>query len=176
MNIVITGFMGTGKSSAGKLLARKLGWLFFDTDEMIEKEVGLKISEIFSNRGEPYFRNVESKAVSMVSMLNNAVISCGGGVVLNSANMDELGRNGVIVNLSARPEKILEFTKANADRPLLNVQDPLAAIKELLKMRAPYYKRCHFSLDTSDMTVEQIADKILENPLIKTKIKTQNDK
>jgi shikimate kinase len=174
MNIVITGFMGTGKSASGRLLAKRLGWEFFDTDEMIEKDAGLMITEIFNRKGEPYFRDVESKAVRLVSLLDNAVISCGGGVVKNPKNMDELEKNGIIINLTARPAKILEFTGRENTRPLLQVKNSLGRIKELLNEREKYYKRCAFRIDTSDLEISQVVEKILNHPEIKTKINIES--
>ena len=164
MNLAITGFMGTGKSVAGKIVAEKLGWQFFDTDEIIEEEVEIKISEIFAKKGEPYFRDLETKTIKLLSLLDKAVISCGGGVVLRPENMDELEKKGVIVCLTASPEKILERTKGNA-RPLLAVKDPLSKIKELLKAREQYYKRCSLTIDTSNLSPEQAAEMIIKSKI-----------
>jgi shikimate kinase len=166
MNIVLTGFMGTGKSAVGKLLAKQLGWQFFDTDEVIEKDTKLKISDIFKNKGEPFFREVETKAIKLVSLLDKSVIACGGGVVLKPENMDELEKNGIVVCLCAGPEKILERTCKNTDRPLLKTPDPLSKIKGLLKERETCYKRCHISIDTNNLSIEQVAEKILNNPKV----------
>ncbi|MCB4791711.1 MAG: shikimate kinase [Elusimicrobia bacterium] len=174
MNIVLTGFMGTGKSAAGKLLAKRLKWQYLDTDEMIEKDINVKISDIFKYHGEARFRELESKAIKLIGLLDKAVIACGGGVVLKAQNMDELEKNGVVVCLSASPEKILERTKDNDDRPLLKTPDPLSKIKELLKIRAPFYKRCSFSVDTDNLSVEQVVDNILNNPTIKDKLMKDN--
>ncbi|MBN1824123.1 MAG: AAA family ATPase [Endomicrobiales bacterium] len=161
MNIVLTGFMGTGKTAVGKLLAEKLDWQFYDTDGMIEKDTGLSIPEIFAKKGEPYFRDVESKAVKLFSVLDKAVIACGGGVALRPENMDELEKNGVVVCLTARPEVVLKRTK-NSDRPLLKVKDPLSKISELLKARETYYKRCRVSIDTSVISERETAERIIQ--------------
>lgn len=166
MNIVLTGFMGTGKTSVGKFLAGHLNWQFVDTDEIIERDCGRKISEIFIDRGEKYFRDVESSVVELVSLFNKAVIACGGGVVLRPQNMDALSKNGVIVHLFTRAEKILEYTKTSRNRPILNVPDPLAKIRELMRIREPYYKRCNLSIDTTDVGIEEIAKKIMNHPSV----------
>ena len=165
MNIVLTGFMGTGKSAVGKILAKKLGWEFFDIDQIIEEEVEIKISEIFAKKGEAYFREVESKAVKLLSMLDQAVISCGGGVVLRADNMDELEHNGVVICLTANTEAILERTKGD-NRPLLKVPNPAEKIKDMVKTREPYYKRCKLMIDTSDFSAEEVAEEILRSKLI----------
>jgi len=161
MNLVLTGFMGTGKTAVGRLVAEKLGWQFFDTDEIIEAEVGVKIAEIFAKKGEPYFRELETKTIRLLALLDNTVISCGGGVVLRPENMDELERSGTIVCLTASPEKILERTKGDT-RPLLAVKDPLSKITEMQKAREPYYKRCRLMVDTTELPPEAVAEKIMK--------------
>jgi shikimate kinase len=165
MNLVITGFMGTGKSVVGKIVAQKLGWQFFDTDEIIEQETGIKIPDIFARKGEPYFRDLETKTAKLLSLLYKSVISCGGGMVLKSENMDELERTGVVVCLAANPETILERTKESG-RPLLAVKDPLAKIKEMLRAREQFYKRCRLLIDTSALSPEQVADKIIASNIL----------
>jgi len=173
MNIVLTGFMGTGKSAVGKLLAARLGWQFIDTDEMIEKEVGMKIPEIFARRGEPAFRDAETEAVRLVSLLDKMVVSCGGGVVLRSENMDELEKSGIVVCLTASPETILARTKNNTDRPLLKTKDPLAKIKELLSARSGCYARCHCAIDTSTLSPAEVATAILSHPAVSARLLIQ---
>lgn len=165
MNLILTGFMGTGKTAVGKIVAKKLGWQFFDTDEIIEQETDLSISKIFANKGEPYFRELETKTIKLLCVLYKSVISCGGGAVLNEDNMEELENCGVVVCLTASPEAILERTKGEA-RPLLQVKDPVTKIYELLKAREKYYKRCRLMIDTTNLTPEQVADKIIESKLI----------
>jgi shikimate kinase len=166
--------MGTGKTTAGRLTARKLGWQFYDIDEIIEKEIGLKISEIFKRQGEPYFRDLESNTVKLLSMLDEAVIACGGGAVVRKENMDELEKNGIIVCLSASPETILQRVQKSDDRPLLKVEDRLQTIKELLKLRKPYYKRCSISINTDDIDEEKVVEKILKDPVIALKLEKDN--
>ena len=166
MNIVLTGFMGTGKSAVGMLLAKKLAWQYYDTDTMIEKEVGYSINEIFAKNGESYFRDVESKAVKLVALLDKTVVSTGGGVVLRKENMAELERSGIIICLTATPEKIYERTKHDTSRPLLEVDEPIMKIRELLDFRKAFYGKCNLIVDTTNLTPQQIADKILAFPQI----------
>lgn len=163
MNIVLTGFMATGKSEVGRLLAKQLKMRYIDTDEQIEKDVGYRITKIFKRKGEPYFRTVETKIVKLVSLLDNFVITTGGGVVLKKGNMDELRKNGAIICLTTSPEIIFKRAKKiKGVRPLLNVNDPLARIKELLRFREKYYRKADFTIDTSKLTVEKVVDNIVE--------------
>ncbi len=162
MNIVLTGMMGTGKTAVGKKLAQKLNMKYIDTDGMIEKDAGISIPKIFKQKGEPYFRDVETKAVKCVALLDNFVIDTGGGVVQRSENMEELERNGMIICLTAFPEAILERTSKMNYRPLLNVDDPVSEINRLLKERERFYKRCSRMIDTSNKGIEEVVDEIIK--------------
>jgi len=162
MNIVLTGMMGTGKTVIGKKLAQKLNMKYISTDEVIEKDVGMPIPKIFKKRGEPYFRDVETKAVKCVAMLDNFVIDTGGGVVQRGENMEELERNGAIICLTASPEVILKRTSKTNYRPLLNVDDPVSEIKGLLEKRKQFYKRCSRMIDTSNKGIEEVVNEIIE--------------
>jgi shikimate kinase len=160
--------MCTGKTSVGKLLAEKLGYQFVDTDDLIEQRVGMKISDIFAVYGEPYFRDVETEVVKEVAKKDKFVISTGGGVVLRKVNMDELRKNGIIINLTAKPETIYNRLKNQPGvRPLLNKPDPMNEIIKLLSQREEYYKNCDLRIETDNFTVEQIVQQILD--YIKTK-------
>jgi shikimate kinase len=160
-NIVLVGFMGTGKTEAGKILATRLKRQRLCIDDMIEWKVGKPISRIFQEDGEVYFRKVESDIISAVSKDKNVVIDAGGGVVINEHNVRRLKEHGVLICLTARPEIILERTEGYMHRPLLNTQDPLGSIKRLLEERAEYYKRADYTIDTSDMKIDEVADKII---------------
>ncbi|MCX6767336.1 MAG: shikimate kinase [Candidatus Micrarchaeota archaeon] len=160
MNVSLMGFMGTGKTAAGKALAKKLGMRYVDTDEIIEKNAGMKISDIFSNFGEPYFRDLEAKAVKAVSEKDKQVISCGGGAVLREENMKNLKRSGPVVCLTASPEAIFNRIKNEAHRPLLQVPDPEKRIKELLAARVQFYAKAGYTIDTTKLTVAQVVDEI----------------
>lgn len=161
-NVVLTGFMGTGKTVVGKFLAKRLGYKYIDTDEVIEKRVGMKINEIFEKKGEKYFRNIESRVVKDVSKLSGYVIATGGGVVLRSKNMDELEKNGVIINLKASPETIYQRTiKTKGVRPLIDKPNPKKEIVKLLNYRRKFYKRCDFAVFTDRLKLEDVVDKII---------------
>jgi len=164
-NIVLTGFMGSGKSAVGKLLANNIGFTFFDVDKRIEQESATTIADIFAKNGEVYFRGLETEMIKYASTIGKLVISCGGGVVLRAENMDALESTGVVVCLRAKPETIFERIKTDTDRPLLKVTDPLSKIKELLNSREQHYTRCSFSIDTDKLSASEIA-KSITNTLV----------
>ena len=160
MNIVLVGFMGTGKTTVGKILAKQLGMKYISTDEIVEDKERRSINEIFKKSGEPYFRRLEKEVVKNVAQLNKFVIDAGGGVVLDEENIQNLKRNGKIICLSASAEVILERTKRYHHRPLLNTENPKEKIEELLKSRAPFYAKANFSIDTINLNAEQVAEEI----------------
>jgi shikimate kinase len=138
-NIVLCGFMGSGKTTIGKLLAKELRFCFVDTDALIEQSEGKKISDIFAEFGEEYFREIESKTVKEISLKTNTVIATGGGVVLSSKNTNALKQNGLVVLLKITPEEALKRLKDDTSRPLLMRPDKKQAVKSLLSLRQPAY-------------------------------------
>ena len=160
--------MGTGKTAVGRELARKLRLKLVDIDDLIIQKEERSISDIFSQSGEPYFREVEKEVLAETASQSGQVVSCGGGIVINPDNVAVMKQTGTMIALTSRPEVIFERTKKGTHRPLLNVPDPKAKIKELLTIRKPYYEQAHFVIDTSDVSVQQVAQKILE--FIKNKV------
>jgi shikimate kinase len=160
-NIVLTGFMGAGKTAVGKELAHILGMKLIDVDTEIEKSEQITINEIFSQFGEPRFREIETAMIKRIATGKNLIISTGGGAVLKQENMDILRENGVIVCLMASPETILKRTGTSDDRPLLKVENPLEKINQLLTFRKPFYEKADMMIDTENKTPLQIAEKII---------------
>lgn len=138
-NLYLVGFMGTGKSTVGRALARRLGMKQIDSDRAIEEDQGRPIPEIFANEGEAYFRQLEHDFVHGGHPETGCIISCGGGLVTAPGMIDELKRRGLVACLFASPDTILQRTKGNANRPLLNVENPRQRIAELLSDREPIY-------------------------------------
>ena len=161
-NVVLVGFMGTGKTAVGKALAKRLGMTFVDMDAAIEEREGMKISEIFDKKGEQYFRHVEKTVAKDISSQSGLVIAAGGGAVIDEENVRNFKSGGVIFCLVATPDRIFERTKGHIHRPLLNVSDPKEKITELLVKRAQYYARADYRIDTTDLTVDGVVDKITE--------------
>jgi len=160
MNIYLVGFMGTGKTSVGKELAKKKKWQFLDLDELIELREKRAIADIFAQNGEPYFRRLEKSALKEAAGQKNFVVACGGGIVTDPGNIKIMKEAGLMVCLKARPEVILKRTSGYLHRPLLNVRDPREQIDLLLKLRAPYYAQAHFSVDTSKLSAKEVVAKI----------------
>jgi shikimate kinase len=163
-SIVLIGFMGTGKTVMGKLLALKLGKEFIETDALIEEKAGRSIPEVFRQDGEIGFRELEIEVIKNIAGRKNAVIACGGGIVLNTINIDRLRQECVLVCLTASPPVILKRTSADKEeRPLLAVDDRLKQIKELLKFRRPFYERAaDMTINTSRLKPEEMAGIIME--------------
>jgi shikimate kinase len=160
-NIYLVGFMGTGKTSVGIELARKKRWQFVDLDDLIQLRQKMAIKDIFSAKGEPYFRRAEKQALKEVAKEKKFVVACGGGIVLDEDNIKLMKETGVMVCLSASPEAILARTSGYLHRPLLNVKDPKKQIELLLKLRSPFYARANQTIDTSELSVKQAVDKIM---------------
>ena len=162
-NVVLVGFMGTGKTAVGKALAKRLGMKFVDMDDAIEERERMKISDIFDKKGEPFFRHVEKAVAKDISSQPGLVIAAGGGAVIDEENVRNFKSGGVIFCLVATPNRIFERTKGHIHRPLLNVSDPKEKISELLAKRAGSYARADYRIDTTDLTVEGVVDKIMEH-------------
>jgi shikimate kinase len=160
-NIVLTGFMGTGKTCVGRILAQELGWPFVDLDVEVEKLVGMTIADYFNLAGEAAFRDREQETVAKVSVLSHVVLATGGGVVLRQANIDRLRETGVLVCLSASEQEIIARTSGDILRPLLNRPDRLQVIKELLAARLPLYRQSDIWVETGGRTAAEIAAGIL---------------
>ena len=162
-NVILVGFMGTGKSAVGRLLSRRLKRPFVDLDERIAREAKRPIPEIFASEGETGFRKRESEAVEWASGLKNHVVATGGGVMLDEANVARLKKSGLLICLSARPDIIIQRTlSALPSRPLLNGPDPKAKVEELLELRSPFYALADRAVDTSDRSIEQVAEQVLK--------------
>ncbi len=160
-NLVLLGFMGTGKSAVGRRVAALAGAPFFEMDAELERRAGKSIARIFAEDGEPAFRDLESRLAEEWGQKEGAVISCGGGAVLREENLRALGANGRLVCLTARPEVILARTSRSKKRPLLAGEDPETKIRDLLAARAPHYAKIPLQVDTSDATLEDLAARLL---------------
>jgi len=162
-NIALIGFMGAGKSAVGRTLAAAAGMDFIDLDSMIEEDAGRSISEIFAREGEATFRHIEAAITNDAAGRGNTVIACGGGVVLDQANIEALKRNAIIIYLRADPSILLRRVLKSRDRrPLLQVFDPATAMDDLLKRREPLYQAAaDLIVNTTDLDIEGVVQNIL---------------
>jgi shikimate kinase len=160
-NIALIGFMGTGKSSVGRLIAEQLHYSFLDTDELIESRAGKSVSAIFADEGEPAFRKMEQAVVAELASRNRFIFSTGGGLGANESNLASLKEHALVVCLWASPEKIWERVRSQTHRPLLREADPLAKIRELLAARERFYKQADVLLNTELRSLKEVAQQTL---------------
>jgi len=159
-NIVLIGFMGTGKTTVGSNLAQRLGWKFANTDDLIEARQEMTISDMFATIGEAGFRQVESEVVRESLEQSHQVIATGGGAVLSEQNRIVMQRNGYVVALTASADTIIDRVSKDQNRPL--VQGNVAErVHTLLENRKHAYDFADMKIDTSALSVEQIVDLII---------------
>jgi shikimate kinase len=161
-NIILTGFMGTGKSSVGLRLAARLGYDFADLDTLIEAEEGMPVPQIFATRGESAFRELEARMVEQAAGRTGCVVATGGGTIVNPRNLLALKRSGVVIALTADPEIVLSRIGGGEDRPMLRGGEKRERVRLLMEERAPAYARADLTVDTSDRTVDQVVDHLVE--------------
>jgi len=162
-NIVLIGFMGTGKTTVGRLLAERLDLAFTDMDDCIVERAGKTIPAIFADDGEPAFRALEREVVIDLSARGGLVIATGGGVVLNPDNIRDLGATGLLVALTATPDVILERLRHDTGRPLLSAGDKGEKIRTLLASRQHLYNAIPLRIDTDALTSGAVARRIMDH-------------
>ncbi|MBQ7331667.1 MAG: shikimate kinase [Opitutales bacterium] len=158
-NLILTGFMGTGKSSVGRLLARLWHRPFLDTDKEIERRTRRKIKDIFAEDGEVFFRNLERQCVDEWLPESGAIIATGGGILTSSGMREKLRSRGIVITLFASPETIYARTR-NGNRPLLQTEYPTARIRELLAVREKDYLLAGIGVLTDGRTMLELAQNI----------------
>jgi shikimate kinase len=160
-NLALIGFMGTGKSSVGRVVAGQLHFHFVDTDELIESRVGRPISEVFAQQGEGAFREMERAAVAELARQRKMVISTGGGLIANPENLASLKQHALLICLWASPETIWERVRDQTHRPLLRVADPQSNIRRLFAEREPFYRQADVLLNTEMRSIKEVAQHAL---------------
>lgn len=166
MNIYLIGFMGSGKSTAGKRVATLLRWRFVDIDRLVEQKEGMKVPEIFSARGEEYFRSAESAALRQVSAKTRTVVACGGGTPCSAENLQVMKSTGLTVYLKLSVENLVSRLKRhNNDRPLLSNTDPgefTGKVSSLLGARSQWYEQADLVIDAAVTKEEEMTSLIAE--------------
>lgn len=160
-NIFLVGLMGAGKTSVGRMLARRLDMKFFDADAEIERITGVKIPVIFEIEGESGFRSREEKMIEQLTALNGIVLATGGGAVISEANRHFLKSRGRVIYLRATPEDLWRRTRRDRNRPLLQTADPLGKLRSLHEQRDPLYQEAaHLIVDTGSQSVAHLTSRI----------------
>lgn len=154
--------MGAGKTTVGRILAARLGYRYCDSDKVIETKAGKAVSEIFSALGENHFRELESETLESLSGKIKQVIATGGGAVMRDRNWDAMKKGGVTVYLRAPFDVIWDRIRHSKTRPLLKVDNPLEASRELLEKRTPFYEKADLTVDAEGLSVEEIASRIIK--------------
>lgn len=152
--------MGAGKTTVGRILAEEVGYRYVDADNVIEKQSGKKITEIFSEHGEEYFRALESEVLENLSNGERQVIATGGGIVTRETNWEIMNRGGITIYLKAPIATIWERIKNSKSRPLLRGEDPLGTAALLLQKRARFYERADIIIDTENLSPDSVAREI----------------
>ena len=161
MNILLTGFMGAGKTTVGKKLSKRLGYFFIDTDREIENEQGCTISEIFKYGGEICFRDLETNMLQQLQSKQNLVIATGGGMVMRQENRNLMQNLGTRVYLKVGLEELIRRLKKDKKRPLLQEARPIERITEMLEQRKSIYEEAECIVDTTDLSPQQMVSEII---------------
>lgn len=161
LNVALIGLPGSGKSTVGRHLAKRLDLPFVDSDHVIEQRLGCSIATFFEREGEAAFRDIEADVLDELTQRTDAVLSTGGGSVLRPANRVHLRSRCQVIYLRSTPEELFRRLKRDTTRPLLQVQDPMAKLRDLFEIRDPLYREtAHFSIDTGRPSVATLVNMI----------------
>jgi shikimate kinase len=160
--IALVGLPGSGKSTVGRQLARRLNLAFSDSDQVIEQRLGCSIGEYFQREGEGPFRDIEESVIRELAQAGSGVLATGGGAVLRAANREQLRESGHVVYLRTTPEEVFRRLRHDRNRPLLQVDDPLERLYKLFEERDPLYREtAHFVVETGRPSVSTLVNLVL---------------
>lgn len=165
-NLVLVGFMGCGKSAISRRLGEKLNYPVLDTDDLIEQQEEKKISSIFADQGEAYFRSLETRTLSafMDGALRKHIVATGGGIVTSPVNLEMLAKLGYVIWLDAKPETVIKRVAESSTRPLLQTEDPAETIRRLSAERRPLYEQAaNLRMETDGLSFDEIVTGIIES-------------
>lgn len=165
-NVILVGFMGTGKTTVGRALAARLGWRFIDTDSFIEEQEGMSVAEIFAQKGEAYFRQTETRALMQILKRSGQVVATGGGAVLAEENRAMMLQGGLVAALQASPATIIGRVREDKSRPLL-AGDVEERVHRLLEARRTAYDFAPVQLATDGISVDQLVERLAERLMAK---------
>ena len=166
--VYLTGFMGSGKSTVGPIIANTLGWGFYDLDHVIENKMGQKIRTIFEAKGEEFFRNLETETLKEISIGNELIISLGGGTIVSDINLEILKSHGTIIFLESSFDSIYKRLRYKRDRPVLLTSNEdevkrdefIKRITKIYSERKKYYEQADIKINTDKISVGETVDKI----------------
>lgn len=162
LTVVLVGLPGSGKSTVGRQLARRLGLPFRDSDHEIEQRIGCSIREFFEREGEPAFRDIEQEVIRELTQAGGGVLATGGGAVLRPANREQLRAAGSVVYLRSPPEELFRRLRHDSQRPLLQVDDPLQRLRTLYEERDPLYREtCHYVIETGRPSLATLVNMVV---------------
>lgn len=174
--IFLIGMMASGKSTVGKVLAQKLGWKFYDVDRVVEERTGVSVSYIFEREGEAGFRSRETAVMAELTALSGVVVSMGGGAPMFEINRRLLAR-GVVVELLTTVSDVIERTRRDKSRPLLQSEDPVKRVRDLMLERAPvYHEVSDVHVSTSRTSVYAVVDAVLAHPAVQNAVRNAKEK
>ncbi len=160
--IALVGLPGSGKSSVGRHMAKRVRTLWIDTDSVVERKSGLSVQDLFQNEGEPYFRDLESAVLIESLQTEPAIVSTGGGIVIRQLNRALLREKAAVVYLHAKPQQLYKRLRRDTKRPLLQVEDPLERLLELYQQRDPLYREtAHYTVEIGAPSVFQLVTQII---------------
>ena len=160
-NIVLVGLSGSGKTTLGKLLNNIYNdFSYVDTDEIIVEREKRTINDIFATDGESYFRKIETEVTKEISAKTDMIISTGGGIVLNTDNIVQLKKNGVLFYLKTSPDCLIKRLQGDSARPLLKVDNIKDKLESMLKVRASLYEKADYTIETDNLSVQETVDEI----------------
>ena len=162
-NIILIGFMGSGKSTVGRMLARRLRFEFLDTDRLIEERSRMTIKVMFEQHGEPYFRERETATLESLAGIRRNVLATGGGIVTQPRNVPVLHSLGWVVQLTADPDELYARVAKSTGRPLLNTENPRERVRDMVALRKPLYEAAaNFTVNSTGMPRERVVDAIID--------------
>ena len=162
MTLALVGLPGSGKSTVGRHMARRLGLPFLDSDHVIEERLGCSIREYFEREGEPAFRDLEEAVIAELSQSADTVVATGGGAILRPSNRQNLHDRAQVIYLRSTPEEVFRRLRHDNNRPLLQVKDPMARMRELFEQRDPLYREtAHFVIETGRPSVATLVNMIV---------------
>jgi shikimate kinase len=168
--LFLAGFMGSGKSTIGPILANTMGWNFYDLDKVIEEKIGMKVSEIFEKLGEKYFRKEEKDILHELIKKENIIVSLGGGTIVNEENLNSVKKAGKLIYLKASPSIVYERLRFKRDRPVLTQDGTINLgknefidkVSKLMETRKKFYEQADFTIDTDNISIGLTVDKIVK--------------